>query len=175
MKFNAFQALIVAGLILGVVLVSGCTQSTNSQNNAATTPTTTGTVSNQNNTANSTSTESASTVNENNVDSNAASAASTSEENTNSNSTPPTVENTSIGITGFAFQPAALSVKVGTTVTWTNNDNASHTVTSNAGSELNSQTLSNGGTYSHTFTVPGSFSYHCAIHPSMQGSVTVEN
>ena len=76
-------------------------------------------------------------------------------------------------IQNFAFSPSSLSISVGDTVLWTNNDSALHTVTSDTGSELNGQ-LSPGLTYQHIFMAAGSFPYHCNIHPSMHGSVTVQ-
>jgi len=77
-----------------------------------------------------------------------------------------------VTIKGFAFAPAALSVKVGTAVTWTNRDSATHTVTFDTGSDT-SGNLSNGGSYSETFSTAGTFPYHCAIHPNMKATVTV--
>ncbi len=78
---------------------------------------------------------------------------------------------TSVTISGFAFSPASLSVTKGTKVTWTNNDAASHTVTGSTGPS--SGTLSAGSTYSYTFDTAGTFSYHCAFHSGMTGTVTV--
>jgi plastocyanin len=76
----------------------------------------------------------------------------------------------------FAFDPPALTVKSGTAVTWVNQDSATHTVVSDTGSpeSFSSEPLSTGGTYTRTFTVPGTYSYHCSIHPSMKGTVTVQ-
>jgi plastocyanin len=76
----------------------------------------------------------------------------------------------------FAFDPPTLTVKPGTTVTWVNQDSASHTVVSDAGSpeSFSSDTLSTGGTYTRTFTAPGTYPYHCSIHPSMKGTVIVQ-
>lgn len=79
----------------------------------------------------------------------------------------------SVEISGFAFEPAELSVSVGTTVTWTNKDAAPHQVVSDSGSELASETLSQGGSYSHVFNAAGTFEYHCAIHPNMTGRIIV--
>ena len=83
-----------------------------------------------------------------------------------------TAEN-AVVMKGFAFNPAELTVKKGTTVTWTNMDSAPHTVTSDSGSELSSATLSNGQSYSHTFTEAGTFAYHCGVHPTMKAKVVV--
>lgn len=77
-----------------------------------------------------------------------------------------------VTIKGFAFNPAAITVPAGTTITWTNEDSARHTVTLDNGA-VTSDALSTGATYSQTFTSAGTFAYHCSIHPSMKGSVTV--
>ncbi|VVB71113.1 Halocyanin [uncultured archaeon] len=79
----------------------------------------------------------------------------------------------SIEISNFAFNPTSISIHSGDTVTWTNKDSVAHTVTSDSGSELNSDSLSNGASYSHTFTTPGVYTYHCTFHPHMMGSITV--
>jgi plastocyanin len=78
----------------------------------------------------------------------------------------------SINISNFAFSPANITIKKGTKITWTNQDGASHTVTGDNGGPA-SGSLSNGSSYSFTFNQAGTFSYHCAIHPSMTASVTV--
>ena len=85
---------------------------------------------------------------------------------------PPAAAGNTVSISSFSFQPAELTVAVGTTVTWTNNDSASHTVTADDGS-FKSGTLGNGATFSQTFATPGTFAYHCAIHSSMTGTITV--
>ncbi len=84
-----------------------------------------------------------------------------------------------VSISGFAFDPPALQVKVGTTVTWTNNDPTTHqlvTDPSQAGTGLSvpdSQPLSQGQSYTFTFSQAGTWKYICRIHPSMAGTVTV--
>jgi plastocyanin len=75
-------------------------------------------------------------------------------------------------ISGFAFHPNPIVVTAGDTVTWTNNDPVGHTVTAN-GASFASGTIANGASFSHTFGVVGSFPYHCSIHPTMTGTVTV--
>ena len=82
----------------------------------------------------------------------------------------------SITIKNFAFDPATLTVKTGTTVTWVNNDGASHAIASDAGSPaaFSSESLSTGGSYSFTFTGQGTYTYHCSIHPSMKGTIIVQ-
>jgi len=78
----------------------------------------------------------------------------------------------SVQIANFAFAPASLTVKVGTTVTWTNGDGASHTVTADDGS-FDSGSVGGGATFKQTFAKAGTFAYHCAIHRSMTASITV--
>lgn len=79
-----------------------------------------------------------------------------------------------VTIQGMAFNPAAITVKKGTTVTWTNEDPVSHTVTETDGQDgPNSATLSKGHTYTFTYDTAGTFKYHCSIHPDMTGTVTV--
>jgi plastocyanin len=78
-----------------------------------------------------------------------------------------------VSIAGLAFNPPGLNVKTGTKVTWTNNDNVTHTVTSDNGGFTSSGNLGPGSSYSVTFTTAGSFSYHCTIHPTMKGTINV--
>jgi plastocyanin len=77
-----------------------------------------------------------------------------------------------VTISGFAFGPASISVAAGSTVTWTNQDGTAHTVTADDGS-FDSGSLAPGATFSQTFDTPGTYTYHCAIHSSMTGTVTV--
>jgi plastocyanin len=89
-----------------------------------------------------------------------------------SSSAAPAAAATAVTIANFAFSPAEVTVKVGDTVTWTNNDSVPHTVT---GADFDSSQLAPGATFSHTFTKAGSFDYKCMIHPSMApGKVTVQ-
>ena len=80
----------------------------------------------------------------------------------------------SVIIRNMAFDPPALTVKTGMTVTWINQDTFVHTVTSDSGNELDSGTLSQGQTYSHIFNSAGIFDYHCGTHPSMKAKIIVE-
>jgi len=77
-----------------------------------------------------------------------------------------------VTIQGDAFSPSSLTVKVGDTVTWTNNDNHDHTVTSDS-SAFNSGNIANGSTFSFTFNTAGTYSYNCGIHTSMTGTIVV--
>jgi plastocyanin len=77
-----------------------------------------------------------------------------------------------VNLSNFSFDPANIAVHVGTTVTWTNHDNAPHTVTFSGGLQ-GSAIFNQGQTFSYTFTSIGTFAYHCAVHPGMVGRVTV--
>ncbi len=79
-----------------------------------------------------------------------------------------------VTIADMAFSPAHITVKKGTTVTWTNQDSVAHTVTETDGQDgPDSQTLGEGQSYTFTFDTAGTFKYDCSIHPSMIGTVTV--
>jgi plastocyanin len=88
-----------------------------------------------------------------------------------SSSTPTSTDK--VTISNFSFSPASITVKKGTTVTWTNNDTTAHTATSDNVGIFDSGTLENGKTYSHTFDTAGTFKYHCTFHSDMHGTVTV--
>jgi plastocyanin len=79
---------------------------------------------------------------------------------------------TGVTIVDFAFQPAYIAVAAGSTVSWYNAGGAPHTVTSDVGA-FDSGTLGSGGGFSMTFWTPGTYTYHCNIHPSMVGTVQV--
>ena len=79
-----------------------------------------------------------------------------------------------VAIQSFAFGPGTVTVRPGTTVTWTQQDEDQHTVTADDASFASSP-LVTGQTYTHTFTAPGTYHYHCAIHPFMHGTVVVGN
>lgn len=78
----------------------------------------------------------------------------------------------SIDISGFAFSPSSITIAPGDSVTWTNHDGVTHTVTGGNGS-WGSGSLTNGATYTHTFDEVGDYSYHCSIHTYMTGTVHV--
>jgi len=83
---------------------------------------------------------------------------------------------TQVSIDNFLFAPAQLTIKVGTTVTWTNKDNAVHTVEWKGGAFPTSANLiprTAADTYKNTFTTAGSYPYICGIHPYMKGTITV--
>lgn len=76
-----------------------------------------------------------------------------------------------IVIKGLAFLPEDLTITGGTSVTWINEDPITHSV---VGEGFESPQLNQGDSWSHTFDTPGTFDYHCGIHPSMQGQVVVQ-
>jgi plastocyanin len=80
-----------------------------------------------------------------------------------------------VAIKNSAFDPSSLTVKSGTVVKWTNQDGYSHTIVSDTGSPVafSSDSLSTGASYPYTFTQPGTYTYHCSIHPSMKGTIIV--
>jgi plastocyanin len=80
---------------------------------------------------------------------------------------------TQVAIKGFAFNPAEVTINVGDTVTWTNDDSANHTVVADNG-EFKSGDLGQGATFSFTFTKAGAYPYKCGVHPNMTGTVTVK-
>ncbi len=81
-----------------------------------------------------------------------------------------------VTVVDFAFDPETVTVAPGTEVTWTNQDDLNHTVTSGEGSpvEFDSGSFTGGETFSMSFDEPGEYRYFCAIHNQMTGSVTVE-
>lgn len=93
----------------------------------------------------------------------------------------PTVEPTaapggptaSVDVFDNGFTLADLTIAKGTTVTWTDTGQRSHTVTGADGTFGSDGVLTSGKTYSHTFDSAGTFAYKCLIHSDMQGTVTV--
>jgi len=82
------------------------------------------------------------------------------------------VSGNTVSIQNFAFAPASLAVKVGTTVTWTNADQDPHTVVAKGG-QFKSGILNTGAGYTFTFTTAGTYDYLCSIHPFMIATVVV--
>ena len=78
-----------------------------------------------------------------------------------------------VDIDQFTFTPQRITVKPGTTVTWTNDDDDSHTVASSS-KLFKSKALDTGDKFSFTFTTPGTYDYICSVHPYMTGAVVVE-
>jgi plastocyanin len=78
-----------------------------------------------------------------------------------------------VGIKEFKFAPTALEIRTGTTVTWTNRDEETHTITSATGA-FASAGLGHDETFAQTFTRPGAYEYFCALHPKMRATVIVK-
>ncbi len=84
----------------------------------------------------------------------------------------PSDDDFKVEIEDFAFGPGTLTVKVGTTVTWTNKDDIGHTATSDNG-VFDSGMLQKGQSYSFTFSQAGTYGYFCKPHPYMVGTIVV--
>jgi plastocyanin len=86
------------------------------------------------------------------------------------------IEGNPLGNPDSFYLPATLHVRTGTTVTWVDRDDSEHTVTPNVnypGWSGGSPILKKGQTYSFDFKRPGSYTYHCMVHPNMFGVVYV--
>ncbi len=96
-----------------------------------------------------------------------------------------------VSLAGIAFEPEALEIQAGTTVTWTNEDDILHTVTSGDGKKQGVPGVSEdvpgkpdgvfarkldgaGTTFTFTFEETGTFEYFCAIHAGMTGTIVVD-
>jgi plastocyanin len=80
---------------------------------------------------------------------------------------------TTVNIKDNSFSPSILSVPVGATVEWHNQDGVQHTVTSDIQGQFDSSVLMPGKKFDNIFTIAGTYGYHCSIHPGMQGTITV--
>ncbi len=78
-----------------------------------------------------------------------------------------------VSIVNMSFSPASLTVTAGTTVTWTNNDTMTHTVTADDAS-FDSGNITMGTKYPRLFSTAGTYTYHCTIHPNMKGTIVVK-
>jgi len=87
--------------------------------------------------------------------------------------TPVTIVSGASIMTTTAFAPNPITVGVGGSVTWTNNDNTSHNATANDGT-WNSGNIAPGASFTRSFPTAGSFPYHCTIHPGMVATVVVQ-
>lgn len=77
---------------------------------------------------------------------------------------------TRVAIRNFAFDPKAVTVKVGQAITWENSDSAAHNVVSESGVKIESPTLQTGDSFTFTPKQPGTISYVCTFHPQMTGN-----
>jgi plastocyanin len=79
-----------------------------------------------------------------------------------------------VKIDNFSFAPAAVTVPVGTSVTWVNRDDIPHTVVSTTGNFFKSKALDTDEKFSYTFTKAGTYPYFCSLHPKMTGKIVVQ-
>lgn len=91
--------------------------------------------------------------------------------NSGGNNNPPPATNT-ITMSNMRYSVGSLTVKAGATVTWVNDDEMSHTVTSDNGT-FNSGNLKKGDTYKYTFNDIGTYPYHCGLHTEMKANIVV--
>jgi plastocyanin len=85
----------------------------------------------------------------------------------------PSAASAAVKIDNFVFGPQAITVPVGTTVTWTNSDDIPHTAASTDG-VFKSKVMDTDEQFSYTFTKPGTYPYYCTIHPKMTGKIVVQ-
>ena len=83
-----------------------------------------------------------------------------------------------VEIEEFLFAPEAVTVAVGSTITWTNRDSAPHTATSGAAAKPNgvfdTDIITKGQSKTVKLTKPGTFAYYCGLHPFMHGTLIVK-
>jgi plastocyanin len=78
-----------------------------------------------------------------------------------------------VRIDNFAFSPATLTVAHGTQVTITNDDSTAHTATADDGNSFDTGDVESGSSKAFTVSKPGTYAYHCSIHPFMHGKLVV--
>jgi plastocyanin len=88
--------------------------------------------------------------------------------------TPAATRNETINIKNFAYDPPAIDVPVGGSVTWTNDDNAPHTATATNGTIPDSGAIPFGTSFTQVFDTPGTYDYFCVYHPNMKASIVVK-
>ena len=76
-------------------------------------------------------------------------------------------------MSGFAFNPAAITASAGDVITWTNNDSAGHTATVKSDPTCTTDTLASGASGSIVFNTAGSYEFFCKIHPNMTGTIEI--
>lgn len=79
-----------------------------------------------------------------------------------------------VKIDNFSFGPSDLTVPVGSTVTWINQDDVPHNVRSTDGKDIKSPVLDTDQKFTFTFSQAGTYAYYCSIHPKMTGKVVVQ-
>ena len=90
--------------------------------------------------------------------------------------TKPSGGSTTVDMKDIQFVPKDVTVKAGTTITWTNSDQVAHTVTKEGGpgADFDSGNVDPGGTFEQSFDKPGKINYECQIHPGQTGTITVQ-
>jgi plastocyanin len=78
-----------------------------------------------------------------------------------------------VKIAGFKFAPARLTAKSGAKITVSNDDSTAHTFTANDGTSFDTGPLDPGSSQTVSVSKPGSYAYHCSIHPFMKGTLSV--
>jgi plastocyanin len=79
-----------------------------------------------------------------------------------------------VSIDNFTFTPQTLTVKAGSTVTWTNKDDIPHGIASDNNAFRRSKALDTDDKFAFTFTTPGTCKYFCYVHPHMTGTIVVQ-
>lgn len=87
---------------------------------------------------------------------------------------PATGETKTVNMMEIAFIPNTITINKGDAIKWTNNDIFEHQLVSDTGSEIASEKLTKGASYTHTFNTAGEYKYHCSIHPGMKGTIIVQ-
>lgn len=82
-------------------------------------------------------------------------------------------ETASVGMKNIAFEPQKITVEVGETITWTNNESIPHDVKATSGADFESDTFGENGTFKYTPRAAGTIEYECTLHPGMEGSIEV--
>jgi plastocyanin len=102
-----------------------------------------------------------------------------SDDNSSSSSTPAASSSSSGGgvaikMANIAFDPKAVTVKVGQKITWTNDDSTDHNVTADSGADFKSKDFGKGATFDFTPDKAGTIAYECTLHPGMKATITVQ-
>jgi plastocyanin len=79
-----------------------------------------------------------------------------------------------VSIDNFTFTPQTLTVKAGTTITWTNRDDIPHGIASDKNAFPRSKALDTDDNFSFKFDTPGTYKYFCYVHPHMTGTIVVD-
>jgi plastocyanin len=140
--------LMIVALVVAPLLVAGCTSTSNPSPSPSPA------------TVNVTTTSATSSVSQ------------TARTSTTSPSASPGAQTITIS-SSFFFQPSALTIQGGASVTWRNDASVAHQIVSNTGA-FSSSVLNPGDSYTHQFSQPGTYAYHCGIHPFMTGTITVQ-